>query len=187
MGFTLKRMSGPMRTAWRHAPPGCWPPAVRRPYPGAAFSRWPCREAPRRWRCSGCCARRRGRSGSTGRIPAFSGWMNAVLPRNIPQAITVRPIRNCWRMSQRRQSIRWTVRSIPVSPPWLMRKFCGGTFRRNRGMPRPDCALLGMGDDGHTASPSPGSPLLAPDAAPRWGRLTGAAVAVHLAPEAGSR
>ncbi|MFQ8735943.1 MAG: hypothetical protein ACLSAH_07830 [Bilophila wadsworthia] len=27
---------------------GLLPPAVRRPYPGAASSRWPCPEAPRR-------------------------------------------------------------------------------------------------------------------------------------------
>ena len=53
---------------------------------------------------------------------------------------------SCWRMSRRRKSIRWTAKSIPANQPWPMRgNFCGNTFRRKRGMPRLDCALLGMG------------------------------------------
>ena len=69
-------------------------------------------------------------------------------------------------MSRRRKSIRWTAKSIPANQPWPMRNFCGNTFRRNRGCPV--------------------SPLLAPEAL-RSGRLTGFAVAEHLAPKPESR
>lgn len=54
------------------------------------------------------------------------------------------------------------------------------------GMPRLDYTLSGMGDDGHTTSLFPGSPLPAPEVL-RSGRLTGFAVTEHLTPRSESR
>ncbi|MFR0874491.1 MAG: 6-phosphogluconolactonase [Bilophila wadsworthia] len=101
-----------------------------------------------------------------------------------PQTIAVRPS-GAAGACQRRKSIRWTAKSIgesAVAYEELLRQHVPA----EQGMPRLDCALLGMGDDGHTASLFPGSPLLAPEAL-RSGRLTGFAVAEHLAPKPESR
>ena len=155
MGFILKRMSGPMRTAWRHAPPGCWRPLCGGRIPARRLHAGPVR---RLHAVDVVPAVAHGGVGGAGRLGAHPRfwWMNAVSLRIIPQAITVRPIRSCWRMSRRRKSIRWTAKSIPANQrayEELLRQHVPA----EQGMPRLDCALLGMGDDGHTASLFPGS------------------------------